>query len=54
MRLLLVFVVASGNTTMLEGALLVVRGIKRDADKQHHYRQEDDASDKVHGLEFTD
>jgi hypothetical protein len=38
---------------MLEGALLVVRGIKRDADEQHHDRQEDDAGKKVHDLEFT-
>ena len=38
---------------MLERALLVVRGIKRDADEQHHDRQEDDAGEKVHGLQFT-
>jgi hypothetical protein len=38
---------------MLEGALLVVRGIKRDADEQHHDRQEDDAGEKVHDLKFT-
>ena len=38
---------------MLEGALLVVRGIKRDADERHHYRQKDDAGKKLHGLEFT-
>jgi len=38
---------------MLEGALLVVRGIKRDANEQHHDRQEDDAGKKVHDLEFT-
>jgi len=38
---------------MLEGALLVVRGIKRDADEQHHNRQEDDAGKKVHDLKFT-
>jgi hypothetical protein len=38
---------------MLEGALLVVRGIKRDADEQHHDSQENDAGKKVHGLEFT-
>jgi len=38
---------------MLEGALLVVRGIKRDADEQHHNRQEDDAGEKVHNLKFT-
>jgi hypothetical protein len=46
-------IAASGNTAMLEGALLVVRGIKRDADEQHHDRQEDDAGKKVHDLEFT-
>jgi hypothetical protein len=38
---------------MLEGALLVVRGIKRDANEQHHDRQKDDAGKKVHDLEFT-
>ena len=38
---------------MVEGALLVVRGIKRDADEQHHNRQEDDAGKKVHDLQFT-
>jgi hypothetical protein len=38
---------------MLEGALLVVRGIKCDADEQHHHRQEDDAGEKVHDLQFT-
>jgi hypothetical protein len=38
---------------MLEGALLVVCGIKRDANKQHHDRQKDDARKKVHDLEFT-
>src|SRR6185369_8006545 len=38
---------------MLEGALLVVRGIQRDADEQHHYGQEDDAGRKVHALQFT-
>ena len=46
-------IAASGNTAMLEGALLVVRGIKRDADEQHHNRQEDDAGKKVHDLQFT-
>jgi hypothetical protein len=44
---------APGNTAMLEGALLVVRGIKCDADEQHHHRQEDDAGEKVHDLQFT-
>jgi hypothetical protein len=38
---------------MLEGALLVVCGIKRDADERHHDRQQDDAREKVHDLEFT-
>jgi hypothetical protein len=38
---------------MLEGALLVVRGIKCDADEQYHHRQEDDAGEKVHDLQFT-
>jgi hypothetical protein len=38
-------IAASGNTAMLEGALLVVRGIERDADEQHHDRQEDDAGE---------
>ena len=27
----------------------MVRGIKRDADEEHHDRQEDDAREKVHG-----
>jgi hypothetical protein len=31
----------------------MVRGIKRDADEQHHDRQEDDAGKKFHGLQFT-
>ena len=31
----------------------MIRGIKRDADEQHHNRQEDDAGKKVHDLEFT-
>jgi hypothetical protein len=44
---------ASGNTAMLEGALLVVRGIKCDADEQHHHRQEDDPGKKLHDLQFT-
>jgi hypothetical protein len=38
---------------MLEGALLVVRGIQRDADEQHHHCQKDDAGKKVHDLQFT-
>ena len=36
-----------------EGALLVVRGVKRDADEQDYHRQEDDAAKKIHDLEFT-
>ena len=38
---------------MLESALLVIRGIERDANEQHHDRQKDDAGKKVHDLEFT-
>jgi hypothetical protein len=38
---------------MLEGALLVVRGIKGDANEQHHDRQKDDAGKNVHELEFS-
>ena len=38
---------------MLEGALLVIRGIQRDADEQHHHSQEDDAGKELHDLQFT-
>jgi hypothetical protein len=45
-------IAASGNTAMLESALLVVRGIECDADEQHHNCQENDAGKNVHDLKL--
>jgi hypothetical protein len=39
---------ASGNTAMLEGALLVVGRVKRDADEQKRDGKHDNANNDVH------